>query len=454
MILSKFAQKIEKDGYICRFNSLKNAPVFYKTELDKKLEECLCNSECGFHSEEIALLISELERAKVIVPSPNFDDSIISAIRNCVKKPYPEILYILLTEKCNFACDYCFIERHMDQAKTHVMTKEIALKALDFYASQISKDPDLFEEEKNILFYGGEPLSNYEVLKFTAQKIQEYIASGKLPKKTNVSMVTNGAFITEEIAKELKSLNVSFSISLDGATPQANACRKYHNGKPAYDDIIKGLENAKTAGCECGLSVTLSQEALKEGNLLFDMIDKYQIKSIGFNILLTDSVYSVPEQYFVDVSQFIVDAFKIFREKGVYEDRIMRKVKAFVEHRLHFQDCAAEGGNQLVIAPDGEVGICHGYLSTRETFVTNVDNYDFDITQDPIFLDWNKRTPFNMPQCQDCMALGVCGGGCALNAKANGKSIWDLDERFCIHAKATLEFLIWDLFDHIKNDYS
>ena len=454
MILSKFAQKIEKNGYVCRFNSLKNVPVFYKTELDAKLEECICNSECGFHSEEIALLISELERAKVIVPSSDFDDSIIGAIRNCVKKPYPAILYILLTEKCNFACDYCFIERHMDQAKTHVMTKEIALKALDFYASQISKDPDLFEEEKNILFYGGEPLSNYEVLKFTAQKIQEYIASGKLPKKTNVSMVTNGAFITEEIAKELKSLNVSFSISLDGATPQANACRKYHNGKPAYDDIIKGLENAKTAGCECGLSVTLSQEALKEGNLLFDMIDKYQIKSIGFNILLTDSVYSVPEQYFVDVSQFIVDAFKIFREKGVYEDRIMRKVKAFVEHRLHFQDCAAEGGNQLVIAPDGEVGLCHGYLSTRETFVTNVDNYDFDITQDPIFLDWNKRTPFNMPQCQDCMALGVCGGGCALNAKANGKSIWDLDERFCIHAKATLEFLIWDLFEQITSEYS
>jgi hypothetical protein len=44
------------------------------------------------------------------------------------------------------------------------------------------------------------------------------------------------------------------------------------------------------------------------------------------------------------------------------------------------------------------------------------------------------------------------GGGCALNAKANGKSIWDLDERFCIHAKATLEFLIWDLFEQIKKD--
>lgn len=449
--VSKFAQKIEKDGYICRFNSLKNVPVFYKKELDAKLEEVI-NTNLFECDDEISCLISELEKAKVIVPTKEYDDAILNAVRNCVKKPYPAILYIMLTEKCNFACDYCFIERHMDQSKTNVMTKDIALKALDFYVHQINKVPELFEEEKNILFYGGEPLSNYEVLKFTAQKIQEYKKIGKLPKKTNVSMVTNGAFITEEIAKELKELNVSFSISLDGATPQANICRKYHSGKPAYDDIIKGLENAKVAGCECGLSVTLSQEALKEGNLLFDLIDKYQIKSMGFNILLTDSVYSVPEQYFIDVSQFIVDAFKIFRDKGIYEDRIMRKVNAFVEHKLHFQDCAAEGGNQLVVAPDGEVGLCHGYLSTRETFVTNVNDFDFDMTTDPVFLDWNKRTPFNMPQCENCMALGTCGGGCALNAKANGKSIWDLDERFCVHAKATIEFLIWDLFEQIKTE--
>lgn len=451
--ISKFAQKIERDGYICRFNSLKNIPVFYKKEIDSRLEDYIVN-QGSLVDDEIFALVSELEKAKVLVPSQDYDDNILRAIRNCIKKPYPAILYIMLTEKCNFACDYCFIERHMDQSKTNVMTKEIALKALDFYVHQIAKVPELFEEEKNILFYGGEPLSNFDVLKFTAQKIQEYIKVGKLPKKTNVSMVTNGAFITEEIAEELKELNVSFSISLDGATPQANVCRKYHNGKPAYDDIIKGLENAKAAGCECGLSVTLSQEALKEGNLLFDLIDKYQIKSMGFNILLTDSIYSVPEQYFIDVSQFIVDAFKIFRDKGIYEDRIMRKVNAFVEHKLHFQDCAAEGGNQLVVAPDGEVGLCHGYLSTRETFVTNVNDFDFDMTTDPVFLDWNKRTPFNMPQCEDCMALGTCGGGCALNAKANGKSIWDLDERFCIHAKATIEFLIWDLFEQIKTDFN
>lgn len=451
MKLSRFAQKLIKDGYVARFNSLKNIPVFYEEKYDELLEEYISGKFVDDEA-QISELVEQLKKNKVLVPNEQYDDMIINAINDSMEKPYPAILYLMLTEKCNFACDYCFIERYMDQTKTNVMTKEIAKKALDFYVKQIHLNMDLFEDEKSILFYGGEPLSNFEVLEYVAETVNEYKEKGLLPQKTSMGMVTNGTFITDEIAQKLNKLNVSFSISLDGATCLANACRKYHNGKLGYDDIIKGLEIAKRNNCNVGLSMTLSQEALAESDKIFEMVDKYKIQSLGFNILLTDKTYSVPEQYFEDVSKFIIDAYKIFREKGIYEDRIMRKVNAFIEHKLHYQDCAAEGGNQLVVAPNGDIGICHGYISTRETFVTNVDDENFVIHEDKDYLEWNKRTPLQMPQCQNCMALGVCGGGCALNAKANGTSIWDLDERFCIHSKKTLEFLIWDLFETLKQD--
>lgn len=51
----------------------------------------------------------------------------------------------------------------------------------------------------------------------------------------------------------------------------------------------------------------------------------------------------------------------------------------------------------------------------------------------------------NIFQCKNCPALGICGGGCPFQAEIEKGSIWDLDERFCIHAKLTLEWLIWDL---------
>jgi len=70
------------------------------------------------------------------------------------------------------------------------------------------------------------------------------------------------------------------------------------------------------------------------------------------------------------------------------------------------------------------------------------------------YIEWNKRTPLNMPECQDCVALGICGGGCPMNAYSNNHSIWALDERFCVHAKMTLEWLIWELYTNIRKTNS
>ncbi len=450
-VLSKFAHAYEKDGYIARFNSLKNIPVFYAKELDEQIIAYI-GSGCSdsFISQDIAPIVKLLKAHKVIVESEEYDDLIFKGIQNSIEKPYLSIMYLILTEKCNFNCSYCFIERNMNHLKSNVMTEDIAQKAIDFFVAQIAKFPDVFNDEKTIIFYGGEPLSNYPVLVFAAKLIRRYIQEGKLPQKTSIDLVTNGSFITEEIATELLELGVSTSISLDGATAKANSCRLYHNGDAAYIDIIKGIENAKKANLQFGLSITLSEQALLEKDKLFDFIEKHNIKGIGYNILNTDKNFTVRDGYFEDASAFIIDSFKHLRSKSVYEDRITRKIDAFSQHKLHYFDCGAEGGHQIVVAPNGDVGLCHGYLSTRETFISNVDDKDFNVQENPLFLEWNKRTPFYMPQCKDCEAIGICGGGCALCAAANGNSIWDLDKGFCIHTKSSLEFLVWDLFDKIK----
>ena len=104
-----------------------------------------------------------------------------------------------------------------------------------------------------------------------------------------------------------------------------------------------------------------------------------------------------------------------------------------------------------MIAPNGEVGLCHGYQGDRQTFVTNVLDDDFDPSENPTFQEWARRSPFNMDACRSCPVLGLCGGGCPLNAHTQAGSIWELDRRFCTHAKMTLEWLIWDLHKHMQH---
>jgi len=157
------------------------------------------------------------------------------------------------------------------------------------------------------------------------------------------------------------------------------------------------------------------------------------------------------EGYNEKAAKFIINAFQIFRERGVYEDRIMRKANAFIEREVWPFDCGATGGNQIVIAPNGDVGLCHGFTAQRKYFPTNISDLEFNMDKDPIFREWSMRSPLNMPQCKDCPALGICGGGCPFQAEIEKGSIWDLDERFCVHAKLTLEWLIWDIFKQAQN---
>ena len=72
----------------------------------------------------------------------------------------------------------------------------------------------------------------------------------------------------------------------------------------------------------------------------------------------------------------------------------------------------------------------------------------FDATKDEDYIEWSQLTPINKAECQDCPALGICGGGCPINAMnlKKGNTIHDLDERFCVHSKMTLDFLIKDLY--------
>jgi uncharacterized protein len=316
-----------------------------------------------------------------------------------------------------------------------------------------------FDEEKTIVIYGGEPLMNFETVRYLLELIGQYKASKKLPLKTLVIINTNGTLITKDIADILAASGVSVSISLDGATARANACRKFVDGKPAFDSVLRGLNIAQEAGCACSLSTTMTEETIKDERQIVEMAERLHIQSMGLNTLMTDDYFRVSDDYYEKSADFLIRAFMLLREKGIYEDRIMRKLKTFVDAQRYSEsspylyDCGAAGGNQVIIAPNGQVGLCQGYLNNREYFPTTVFCEDFIPEEDAVYLEWNRRTPITMTQCLHCEALGICGGGCPMNAKTWGSnhSIWDLDESFCVHAKKTLEWMIWDLYSKIDD---
>ena len=80
--------------------------------------------------------------------------------------------------------------------------------------------------------------------------------------------------------------------------------------------------------------------------------------------------------------------------------------------------------------------------------MSNISDDDFIAIDDPTFIEWSKLTPLNNEECYSCPALGICGGGCPINAMnlKPDNTIHSIDERFCVHSKKTLEFFINDLY--------
>lgn len=458
-----FTHVFENELVCVLYNSLKLRPIFVDPEMIEVIKlfgdgatfsEITANISLK-QSNKLKRLLPALDDAKILVDSKRTDDEIIQFFRDhYTGHPYVSIVYFILTDACNFGCKYCFVENRMPKDhQFRMMNKKTVYQGLDFFCNLIRIKPEFFKEEKTIIIYGGEPLMNNDALVYLLEEIQSRKKDGRLPQKTEISIVTNAALITPETAQLLADYKVNVAVSIDGDEAATNSARQYKDGSPVFVDIVRGYNILKKVGVNVGVSCTLNQKSVDNfDSTLNTILEHLKVNSIGFNIVLSSNNYEVSKDYDEKAAHVIIKAFEMFRTKNVFEDRIMRKVDSFVKGELYAFDCGATGGGQIIIAPDGQVGICHGYLGSRKYFVTTVDNVTFNPQNDPTFIEWSRRSPLNMDTCRECFALGICGGGCPLNADFEKGSIWELDERFCVHCKTTLKWLIWDLYKQITDN--
>jgi uncharacterized protein len=262
-----------------------------------------------------------------------------------------------------------------------------------------------------------------------------------------MTLITNGVCVTVDIARFFKAHDVTVVVSLDGPEDFTSPLR-LHETNALYHEIVRGLELLKSEGARVGISCTLSEASLERFDVLLEWIKASGVQSLGFNILRPIPPFSLSSNYAEKVADALIRGYNSLTEVGINEDRVGRKVRAFSEGTPYPFDCAG-CGNQIVVSPKGRVGLCAGFLGTGEYFVADVDDEGFDHRLDPAFLTWSKRSPLATEGCATCPAIGCCGGGCPYSVKVRTGNLHAIDRVFCAHAKRTLEFLIWSLYDRL-----
>jgi len=396
--------------------------------------------------------LRQLWNKKILVGLEEEEMQDVETLRSFLEEPAIAILYLLLTDACNIACRYCFFEGGMPQGyKFSLMPAETAKMGIDLLAKFYSrKYLSKGKEGPHIILYGGEALLNWPVLEEALRYIRELKGRGILPKNTQITLNTNGILMTREIAQVLIDYSVSISISLDGPACMHDQMRVDHEGRGTYDRVMETISMLQEMGANVGTCCTVDAHNIDHlEEVTHWMIDELGMPSLGFNTLLESAARPIPnpEEYGPKVGEKLVNCFEIARRSGVYEDRFMRKVNAFVQGDFYFADCGG-CGMQIAVAPNGEVGTCHAFCGTRNYFVVPDDN--FDPTKHSYWVEWRRRSPINMEQCLGCIALANCGGGCPHNAYVKRGSIWEVDDVFCQHAIQAVTFLIKDLYDQRK----
>lgn len=460
--ISRFTHSYDLGDAVALYHSLRMKPVYLSKDAFEGLQAWLASPFCDKIEnapERIYTEVQELAKFKILTRDENEDDRVLQFVRSKIPSPAVNVCYMILSEQCNLACKYCFLGNNDCAKRSNFlmenMSAETADKAINFFIRQIKASGLDVEENKPVLiFYGGEPMVNFEILEYAATRINELREKEQCIRNIEMSMVTNGLLLNEEKVRRLHELGVAIAISIDGFTEEANSMRVDVAGKPVFSRILEKLDMCKAMGVDVSLSVTLSEETIKNTKDILKLVDTYGVKAFGFNIMMSSDTFVLPQSYNEAAAQFIIDEFIELRERGIYEDRMMRKLKSFSKAQVYFSDCAATTGGQIVIAPNGQVGICHGCLHNKQYFVAHIDDDDFVAVKDKNFIEWSQLTPVNHEECMECPALGICGGGCPINAMhlKLGNTIHSIDERFCVHSKKTLEFFIRDLYRIIVSE--
>lgn len=428
-------------------NSLTLGVVYVPTEELHTFKEKLRSPNNIGETELAQLLVSQ----RLLVENQAVDKRAFTEVREHLKSEMSlELLYLLVTDGCNLRCTYCFEETPSltGPFRTTQMTKETVIKTLDLFAAMTAQYGNP-EKKKVIHLYGGEPLANRKAVYEAVSYANELRVRSTLPDNCQIAIVTNGILLNEEDARFFATHNVTVGLSIDGP---ASITDLYRIPKRHDIHVTKRVTDAfrllKYYSVSVGLSVTLTPQAIEHFDEFLAFFTDGEFRTadgVSLNLLHFTPNMRLTDDYYSAAVECQIKAFKRFREIGLYEERVMRKVRAFVDQEPMYADCGVVG-RQLVVAPDGRIGVCQDFVKPRTYFPCSVYDVEHRDLLEILFADWRDRSPFFMSQCMDCPALGICGGGCPASAELKTGSRYNLDERACFHSKQILEWLVWDAY--------
>ena len=437
---SQYLRVRERDGVIAIFHELHPDPIYCLSEQWKKL--------VNGTTDGTEMLVGDFKQQKLIVESQESDryefEKIAYGLEH--KLNQPTILYLMTAQGCNFGCGYCPVPEIAKRHGASLLAVEDALAGIDLWQEHLNDvyDPNL---KYFVIFYGGEPLLNKEVIKISLACLKMKKETGALPSDTNFMIATNGILVDDEIIAMCKEYEVMVAVGLDGPRELNDALRIDSDGNGTFNRTVASIKWLVRSGIRTFASVSITPFNIDHISEFSSFFGELGVEKFGFNFLKGRMLMGLVgpdgvEDYYRKASRGVIENARRQTRQG-FEYQMEKKQLAFDRKDFYPVDCTCYG-NQLVIQPDGQVSNCPFYKA-RLGQVREVGN-DFRIWNQPIVKEWRKRHPLY----HSGEAKAVSGGGCAWSSIELKGDLFAVDDSSKIFSEEVLNELIWSRYDRLQ----
>ncbi len=329
---------------------------------------------------------------------------------------YPLSVFWEVTPLCNHNCIHCFNYWRSDAEKAEDLKASSSEVSLGEIKSKIKE-----LQPVTVVVTGGEPLLVWEKLR---PEIESLLEEG-----IRVTMNTNAALMTEEIAEFLSENRISLLVSFPCADEGMNDL--ITDTKGSYRRIRKGLSTLKDAGVSfsCNMVVSTKNLAFVEETAKC-LVKEFDVKKLSLSRVgkpvNADSSFDEWTLGEKEIRKLIEKTVVVHDKYGVEVDASSPYPVCALESDAEFallggkRLCSA-GKTSLVIGSDGSVKAC-----PRDSLVYG------NILSEPFDVIWEKmgewRTDELYPEeCRECKSFSSCRGACRADALADTGSCRGMD---------------------------
>lgn len=140
---------------------------------------------------------------------------------------------IFFTNKCNMNCSYCYEKNKKEQS----MDRDTINEVIDFIVQQHNINQN---EKVTIVTHGGEPLLEFENIKYLIEKLNTKVNN------IHYIITTNATILTDTMIDYIIKHFSEISISIDGIEKAHDANRVFPNGQGTYSTVYPNVKKILT----------------------------------------------------------------------------------------------------------------------------------------------------------------------------------------------------------------